>query len=113
MSMTDSNAMITLCVLLWAHDGKADDLARYEDTVLKLIVEHGGTVPSRVRLVTSDEGPDEIHVIQFPHQTAFDNYMADPRRQELGARNGTEQLDAHSCLTQNWFDSDLSVAASR
>jgi hypothetical protein len=75
--------VITLCVLLWAHDGKADDLTRYEDTVMELLAEHRGTIISRVRCTPTDEGPDEVHTIQFADQASFDAYMVDPRRLDL------------------------------
>jgi uncharacterized protein (DUF1330 family) len=97
--------VITLCVLLWAHEGKADDLRRYEDTVLGLIVEHGGSVISRVRCTSTDGGPDEVHVIQFPHEDAFDSYKADPRRQQLADERDrlirqTTVMDAEVLIVQ-------------
>jgi uncharacterized protein (DUF1330 family) len=78
--------VLTLCVLLWAKDGQAGNLMRYEDTVLELITHHyGGVLVSRVRCQTTPTGPDEVQVIQFPDQAALDSYSADPRRQALAA----------------------------
>ena len=39
----------TLCVLLWAHPGAEAALAAYEDTVLRLVPDHGGRVVLRAR----------------------------------------------------------------
>ena len=75
--------MLTLCILLWANEGCSDDLAVYEDRVLRLVHEHAGTVVSRIRTIGSDNGPDEIQVLQFPHDDALANYLADPRRTAL------------------------------
>lgn len=75
---------LTLCILLWAHDGKFEDLVSYEDTVLSLITEHGGHVLQRLRRL-NDEGPDEVQVIEFPSEEALNGYMNDDRRLELAA----------------------------
>ena len=40
---------LTLCVLLWSVDGQEGHLSAYEDEVLALVPEYGGTVLSRVR----------------------------------------------------------------
>jgi len=45
---------VTLCVLLWARDGKAEALATYEDRVLELLDDHDARVAFRGR--ASGEG---------------------------------------------------------
>ncbi|HEY8045740.1 MAG TPA: DUF1330 domain-containing protein [Streptosporangiaceae bacterium] len=83
----------TLCVLLWAHSGAEAALASYEDTVLRLVPDHGGRVVLRARGSQALPGrgagtggqPAEIQVIEFPSATALDAYMADPRRTALAA----------------------------
>ena len=75
--------MLTLCILLWANEGCRDDLAVYEDRVLRLVQEHAGTVVSRIRTTGSDNGPDEIQILRFPHDDALASYLADPRRTAL------------------------------
>ncbi len=77
--------MLTLCLLLWANEGCRDDLTAYEDHVLRIVHEHTGTVVSRVRLTGSDNGPDEVQVLQFPDDDALNKYLADPRRNALTA----------------------------
>ena len=76
---------VTLCVLLWARPGAADALVAYEDAVLPLVATHRGRVRERVRTDGSDDGPPEVHVLEFPSDSALDAYMNDPQRQELSA----------------------------
>ncbi len=76
---------VTLCVLLWASDGHAAELIEYEDQVLGLIPEHGGTVIQRVRSAGTGADPFEVHILEFPSEQALDAYMKDDRRQALGS----------------------------
>lgn len=71
---------LTLCVLLWSHPGEGEGLSAYEDSVLGLLVDHGGVVVSRVRRKDAGDGPLEVQVIQFADQAGLDAYMSDPRR---------------------------------
>ena len=91
----------TLCVLLWAHPGAEAALAAYEDTVLRLVPDHGGRVVLRARSSEAlrarssealraggsgaDGQPAEIQVIEFPSAAALDAYLGDPRRTALAA----------------------------
>jgi uncharacterized protein (DUF1330 family) len=75
---------LTLCVLLWSVDGQEGHLSAYEDEVLALVPEYGGTVLSRVRRTSgATEQPYEVQVIELPDQDALDGYLADPRRSTL------------------------------
>lgn len=56
------------------------DLARfeaYETAVLALLPDHGGVLELRVR---GTDQPVETHVIAFPTDAAFDDFVHDPRR---------------------------------
>jgi len=81
----DSNTEVTLCVLLWAHAGQDRALVAYEDTVLQLVSSHRGRVLQRARTDGAENGPLEIHVLQFPNERALDAYMQDPKRAALAA----------------------------
>lgn len=74
---------LKLCVLLWAADGQADALTRYEDTVLDLIPKYGGEVVSRVRRVDTGDGPLEVQVVHLPDDSALQAYVKDPERLAL------------------------------
>jgi uncharacterized protein (DUF1330 family) len=86
---------LTLCVLLWAHDERDDDLVRYEDQVLPLLADHGGRVVQRVRASGRGGEPSEVHILELPDEAALDAYMADPRRVAL-----SEDRDAAIAKTE-------------
>ena len=80
---------ITLCVRLWELPGRTDQLIAYEDQVLPLIAEHGGTVLERARRIDAGAtsiDPLEVHLIRFPSEDTLDAYLADPRRAALATR---------------------------
>jgi len=72
----------TFCVLLWARPEHADAMAAYEDRVLTLLAEHGGTLVQRLR-AHEPEGPHEVQTIAFASLSGYDSYLADPRRTAL------------------------------
>lgn len=74
---------VSLCVLLWAHPGREDALAAYEDKVLALVAEHGGRVLQRARTDGSGDQPSEIQMFVFESQEALEGYMGDERRLAL------------------------------
>jgi len=78
---------VHLCVLLWAHPGRAAALAAYEDRVLALFGSHGGVVVRRGPVTggAAAGAPDEIQLLEFPSEAALDAYMNDPRRLALAA----------------------------
>jgi len=74
---------ISLCVLLWSHEGTAQALVEYEDTVLALVAEHGGRVLQRARTDGTGDQPLEIQLFEFESQAALDGYLGDERRLAL------------------------------
>ena len=72
----------TLCVLLWAVDGHEHELTAYEDDVLAVLVEHGGTVTSRVRRQAGEsaELPLEVQILELADEETLTRFLADPRR---------------------------------
>jgi CTP:molybdopterin cytidylyltransferase MocA len=74
---------LTMCVLLWAHPDAAAALIAYEDKVLGLVSEHGGTVVQRARSDGADGHPLEIQTLQFPSGAALHGYLTDGRRLAL------------------------------
>jgi hypothetical protein len=71
---------VTLCVLLWARDGKAEALATYEDRVLDLLDDHDARVAFRGRASGEGDTPTEVQILIFASGEAFDAYMQDERR---------------------------------
>lgn len=76
---------IRLCCLLWARPGLGADMTRYEDAVLVLISDHGGTVIQRAVGDGENGTPHEVQLLEFRDQGALDSYLTDPRRTELAA----------------------------
>ncbi len=74
---------VALCVLLWPQPDAADALAAYEDKVLALVPEHGGSVLQRARSDGADGQPLEVQVLEFPSAAALSDYMSDDRRLSL------------------------------
>jgi len=75
---------LRLCVLLWAREGREQDLHRYEDSVLALLSDHAGRVVARDRILAQGtDDPTEVQIIEFRDQDAMDAYLGDPRRSAL------------------------------
>ncbi|TXH15323.1 MAG: hypothetical protein E6R06_33180 [Mycobacterium sp.] len=60
-------------------------LIAYEDSVLALVSEHGGTVLQRARSDGAEDRPLEIQLYEWASQAAMDSFMSDPRRTALAA----------------------------
>ncbi|KAA0108801.1 hypothetical protein [Mycolicibacterium sp. P9-22] len=73
-------------VFLWAHPGMEQALSDYEDAVLSLVPEHGGTVVHRAWTDGAEGRPLEIQLFEWASPAAMDGYMADPRRTALSAQ---------------------------
>ena len=78
---------LRMCVLLWEQPGRDKDLAEFEDTVLAMVPDYGGTVVSRETVIDRADGdPLEVQVLEMPDDQAVKAYMADPRRDALPPR---------------------------
>ncbi len=75
---------LTFYVFLWSHPGMDDAMIAYEDAVLALVGEHGGTV-QRARSDGRAGRPLEIQYYEWPSQAAMDGYLSDPRRAALSS----------------------------
>lgn len=75
-----------LCCLLWAQPGQEAALTAYEEAVLGLLPEHGGTVVKRAIGDGADDRPHEVQFIEFTDEVAIDEYLGDPRRHKLADR---------------------------
>ena len=73
-------------VFLWAHPDMEEALSDYEDAVLSLVPEHGGTVVHRTWTDGAEGRPLEIQLFEWASASAMDSYMADPRRTALSAQ---------------------------
>lgn len=92
----DEDNGLVLCCLLWARDGLAAELSRYEDRVLAILNDHGGRVLQRAIGTRSDGQPDEVQFIEFDRESSLDAFMNDPCRQELA--NERDRVIARTVL---------------
>jgi uncharacterized protein (DUF1330 family) len=74
---------VVVSVLLWARPGGEDLLFEYENRVLALLDRHQARLLSRVRAI--DDGPCEIHLLEFATDQALVDYQNDPDRLALSA----------------------------
>jgi hypothetical protein len=84
----DAKRGVTLCAILRVPAEGVALFRAYEDAVLPLLSDHGGTLQRRLR---SSDGTTEIHVIRFPQPAQLEAYRADSRRAahaDLFARSG-------------------------
>ena len=72
-------------VLLWSYPGMDEALIAYEDSVLRWVSDHDGTVVHRARSDGTEGWPLEIQLLEWTSQSAMDSFMADPRRTALAA----------------------------
>lgn len=63
---------------------------RFEDDVLSLLLRHGARVHFRGHRLPTEPAhvPAEFHVLWFPSEEAFANYLADPERAAIISRHG-------------------------
>lgn len=86
--MSEDSSALTLCCFLWARPGLTAEMARYEDAVIALLIDHDAEILQRVANDGAAGQPDEVQLYRFPDQRALDSFLADPRRQDLtGERN--------------------------
>ncbi|MGH9230754.1 MAG: hypothetical protein ACRD07_18835 [Acidimicrobiales bacterium] len=76
---------MTLCVLLWARQGREADVIAYEDRVLQLLPDHGGRLLQRARTAGEPGRPLEVQFVQFPSEAGLSSFMADERRAALAS----------------------------
>lgn len=71
--------MLRIVALLYAGATGPDGLRAFEGRTLPLLRSHGGRLLLAIAPEDAGDGPDEIHVLEFPSRDAFDAYRADPR----------------------------------
>ena len=88
---------IQLCVLLWEHQGRGDDLATYEDEVLELLSQHGGRLLTGHVVSERDGGePLEVQLIEMPDEDALAGYLQDPERARLARDHDRDAIIART-----------------
>ena len=90
--------MITIVALLTIRDAQAFE--QFERQAVAIMVEHGGRLDSAFRPAApaSTQAPhvDEVHVLKFPSQEAFERYRLDAQVVALASLR--EQAIAHTSV---------------
>lgn len=87
--MKEGKRKLILVVSIWLKNENVSDFEAYERRAARLLEKHGGEIERAVRVKKQSESGDEpfeIHVIEFPNEQSFTNYLADYERQKLAAR---------------------------
>ncbi len=72
-------ASLTLTVRLWIVPNQRKAFDAFEAVAFQRIAEHGGEILSVLTFESHSDGqPDEVHIIRFPSEAAFDAYRMDP-----------------------------------
>lgn len=72
--------MIHVLAMLHAGPEGVEGLRSYETRVIPILRRHGGRLLSAFKPQGNDdpEHPDEVHLIEFPSEDAFQSYRGDP-----------------------------------
>jgi uncharacterized protein (DUF1330 family) len=74
--VADEGRVLLVAVLDVPADG-VRAFQRYEDAVLPMLDRYGGRLERRLR---NPAGTSEVHVLSFPTDGAYRDYLADPER---------------------------------
>ena len=94
---------LTLVALLYVNEGREKEFERFETAAAEIMRDYGGRLERRIVFGARADGdqPDEIHLVNFPDERAFERYRADQRLREMA------QLRATAIRrTAFWFGAD-------
>ena len=85
-----ATTMIHILAMLHAGSEGIEGLHDYESRVVPIMKMHGGRVLSAFKPKGHEhpEIPDEIHLIEFPSEAAFQSYRSDSEVARLAERRG-------------------------
>lgn len=95
--------MLLISVHLYAHQGNITALRAFEQEALALIDRHDGRLLAAFKPANPDhsaEIPDEIHLLQFPSQAAFDDYRQSPETAALAQKRQMAIQKTHIYLSE-------------
>lgn len=75
--------MIQIIALIYAGNRGVEGIKAFESLAIPILRQHQGVLVSASSGSQQNDGPDEIHIIQFPSTAAFESYKADVRHIEL------------------------------
>ena len=102
----NSTGKIYLTVLLFVKPGEMDDFLKYEEVALSRLKEYGGLLESRLQMQKTEGAPDEVHIISFPSNEAFQQFKEDPVRKEY-AYLFTKSVEKTQLLFSDYIDGNF------
>src|SRR5262249_28776011 len=74
------NTELTLVVVLFVHADRRAEFEQFESRAVEIMKRHGGRIERRIRCSGRDDAsePDEVHIVTFPTEAAFERYRRDP-----------------------------------
>ncbi len=81
-----------LLVLLYAHTGREDALRTFEDRALAIVKDYASVQRHQSPAVLGEtplDAPDEVHLLDFDDEGAFENYRDDLRTRALTPERAT------------------------
>jgi uncharacterized protein (DUF1330 family) len=75
--------------LIYIHPGAEKIFDEFEAVAIPLIAKYGGTLMLRIRpepaaiIEASDDPPYEVHLVEFPTESAFLQFMKDEERKRF------------------------------
>ncbi len=81
--------MIYITQVIYVKEGREADFHAFEAEAIPLLKKHGGRLHQRIRpgkenyIEGEDELPYEIHLVSFPSEDRFKDFMQDDARQLL------------------------------
>lgn len=83
-------AEVIRIVSLWIHPGQEAAFEAFEREAAALMAVHGGRIERAIRVLGGEgEAPNEVHVVVFPSESAFDSYREDPKTTQLIQRRSS------------------------
>lgn len=79
--------MLHVLALLYHSQSDVETFRAFETKALSIVNTHGGKLVSAFvpQNAQNPDKPDEIHLIEFPDQAAFDAYRNDPKTMALSS----------------------------
>ena len=98
--------MIHILAMLHAGLEGVEGLRAYEARVIPIMREHGGRVLSAFKPEGHEhpDCPDEIHLIEFPSDEAFQSYRDDPQITRLAEMRGISISKTSVYLSEELID---------
>ncbi|HPG09795.1 MAG TPA: DUF1330 domain-containing protein [Saprospiraceae bacterium] len=85
----DDAAQIYLTQLIYIKQGAEATFLQFEEIAMPLIPQHGGQLLLRLRpgiqtvIAANMEHPYEVHLVSFPDEAAFQQFLRDPVRKQF------------------------------